>query len=132
MAADDTYIRAKKDKPGHCCACGCMHGNFCTRWWVISAIEIESCGWLLLEDGVMIKFDAPFSRLFRGLYFWRRLQFTPTLQSFQVSRNSTPAANNWNININIAGCVVAIVHPQPEDEKLLTEIVTDDISFFGT
>lgn len=118
MATDDPYIIAKKDKPGHCCACNCMSGKFCQRWWVLSATGIEHCGWLPLEFGVIVKFDWVLSNILSSsTWAWRFID-TPGLITYMIQRNAHPLLNNWTIFIISGGCVLRVVHEQALDEQL--------------
>jgi len=131
VAAGDTYIRAKQDKPGHCCACGCMAGKFCTRWWVFSASGIGACAWLNLEDGVSVKFDGPATAAAaRHLSIWQRTDEAVPI-TYSIIRQALPILNRWFILISEGTCIVRAIVPQALDEQLWTGAADIDFTVLG-
>lgn len=87
---------------------------------------------MLLEDGVLIKYDDAFTEiLVAGFYGWRRLQISP-LEIFQILRDSRSATNRWIFTVNIAGCSTVNLIDQPNNEDLLTELLVPTPTFTGT
>jgi len=130
VVTTDTYIRAKKDKPGHCCACECLPGLFCTRWWVLSASGISQCGWSFLEDGVLVKYDPAFrAPATRNVWRWFRFDDTVPI-TYTVRRFVTGPNDGWRVEIFTADCNVTANVLQAKDEQLWQG--ADDIPFTAT
>lgn len=118
MAATDPWIRAKKDKPGHCCACNCMTGKWCERWWVLTATEIEHCGWLALETGVILKYRADVSEFLPNWsWLWQKTDDAIPIV-YSVFRNAHPLINTWILLLSSGGCILRAIVDQEHDEQL--------------
>jgi len=90
-----------------------------------------SCGWLFLEDAVIVKFNATATAtLALGFFQWSLVLTGPT-RSFTIRRDARNGVNRWTFALAIDGCITVPIFPQPEDEQLADSFEITDGTFFG-
>lgn len=61
MVLGDPWIRARSDRPTHFTTGDCEPGRLGLRWALFSSTDINFCGLLNLETGVLVKYSRPVS-----------------------------------------------------------------------
>ena len=113
-------LKAKQDRPGHCCACNCLSGRFCTRWTVITATDITLCELLWMETGAIIKWNDQVTNGTSSSYTWRREPGGGIDQLVLLVRLPVlPPLPGWRVIITDGPKLILGHIPQPVDEQLL-------------
>lgn len=120
-----------QNRPGHCCACGCMAGRFCQRWMVLYATEVALCTLLDLDNGVLMKFkELELGGPTTAVYRWERNDLEPG-NYYTVARGPTQP-EDWGYGVAQGAKQIIGFNKQPEDELLLTGGTDDDPIIFGS